>query len=283
VRALLGPALFAAFCGQVLPARADIPTIDAAQLTQHSETASVKVKLVPLSNQRQDADRGVHCAVTTGKKANVADPSVQPQAGAGAKAIQSYSPDMPAAPQAGAQGPTLSSQTLFKSTGDVVAGLDASRSTLGAAQSAFQAAGAQVGSAPTVMGAFDMNSAARLQNNLAWNGAIGSANFWVTALNALELALVSDQSRAATAMRATPPQASTGGAPLCPAGMIGSGTANDPCRPAACSTTLAGTPADPACVAARIVDANGDVLLFLAGVQGAARAAALATSQAGSR
>ncbi|MCP3468574.1 hypothetical protein [Bradyrhizobium sp. CCGUVB23] len=261
MRALLGPTLFVTLCSPLSPACADIPTIDAAQLTQHSKTASLKVKLVPLSNQRQDADRGVHCAVSTGKKANVADPTVQPQAGAGAKAIQPYAPDMPAAPEAGAQGARLDSQTLFKSTGDVVAGINASRSTLQAAQAAFQAVGAQVGLAPTLMGAFDMNSAARLQNNLAWNGAIGSANFWVTALNACELALVGDQSRAAIAMRATPPQVSTGSAPLCPVGMIGSGT-----------------PADPA---VRIFGGNGDILLFLAGVQDAARAAA--TAQSGAR
>ena len=283
MRMLFVPAAVVALSGLVQPARADIPTIDAAQLTQHADTASVKVKLVPVTTQRQDAHNGVKCAVTTGKKANVADPTVQPQAGTGAKTIQTYAPDMPATPQAGAQGAALNSQTLFKSTGDVVAGLDASRSTLGAAQSAFQTASAQVGAAPTVMGAIDMNSAARLQNALAWNGAIGSANLWVTALNALNLAETSDMSRAVVGMRSASSPAASVGAPLCPAGTIGSGTLADPCRAASCSTTPAGTPADQACVSARGLIASGDVLMFLASVQSAATAAAAAAAQSGAR
>ena len=261
MRALFVPAVFAALCGLAQPALADIPTIDAAQLTQHAETAGIKVKLVPVTTQRQNAHNGVKCAVTTGKKANVADPTVQPQSGVGAQTIQPYAPDMPAAPQAGAEGAALNSQTLFKSAGDVVAGLDASRSTLGAAQSAFQTASAQVGAAATVMAAFDMNSGARLQNNLAWNDAIGSANLWVTALNALNLAATSDMSRAAIGMRAAPPQTTLPGAPLCPAG----------------------TPAGSACVSARIFDASGDVLMFLASIQSAATAAATAAAQSGAR
>ncbi len=174
-------------CG-VAPALADIPVDDAAQLTQRSQTASTTVKLVPVTTQRQDANSGVKCAVTTGKKATITNPTVQPQSGAGSQAIQTYGPDLPATPDPSAQGAALNSQTLFKSSGDVVAGLDASGSTMTAAQSAFKAAGQQVGTAPTVMAAIDMNSAARLQNNLAWNSAIGSANLWVTALNALNLA-----------------------------------------------------------------------------------------------
>ena len=49
----------------------DIPVNDAAQLTQHSLTASTTTKLVPVTTQRQDANSGVKCAVTTGKKATI--------------------------------------------------------------------------------------------------------------------------------------------------------------------------------------------------------------------
>ena len=269
MRTLVGSAALIGFCGLAGSTLADIPTIDSVQLTQHSETAGATVKLVPITSQRQNANSGVKCAVTTGKKANVTDPTVQPQAGAGSQAIQSYAPNMPATPTPGAQGATLSSQTLFNSTGNVVAGLDASRSTLGGAQSAFTAAGQQVGTAPTVMGALDMNSGARLQNNLAWNGAIGSANLWVTAINALNLAMTSDMSRAAIGMNAgasSTPSAS--GSPACPAGMTGSGTVADPCRAAmSCSTTAPSLPADPACITARYVDSAGNVLFYLARIQ----------------
>ncbi|UOK73762.1 hypothetical protein [Ancylobacter polymorphus] len=259
--------LAAAAAALATQAHAAIPVDDAGQLSQHSLTASTTVKLVPVTTQRKDANSGVKCAVTTGKKANVTDPTVKPQAGAGSQAIRSYAPDMPAAPDPGAQGGALNSQTLFQSSGNVVAGLDASRSTLGAAQSGFQVAGQQVGTGSTVMAAMDMNSAARLQNNLAWNGVIDSTNLWVTALNALNLARTSDMSRAAGGMRAA-----TGGrpasGPVCPVGMIGTGSPTDPCRtPTGCSTTPPGTNPDPGCVSARYVDTEGNVIFYLAQAQ----------------
>jgi hypothetical protein len=259
-------------CG-VTSALADIPVDDAAQLTQRSQTASTTVKLVPVTTQRQDANSGVKCAVTTGKKAAITNPTVQPQSGAGSQAIQSYGPDQPATPDPAAQGAALNSQTLFKSSGDVVAGLGASCSTMAAAQSAFKAAGQQVGTAPTVMAAIDMNSAARLQNNLAWNSAIGSANLWVTALNALNLAMTSDMSRSALGMRATARAAQATSGPVCPVGMVGSGTAADPCRaPSACSTTPPGSSPDLSCVSGRYVDTDGNVIFYLAQAQNAASA-----------
>ena len=266
--------------GGAVPALADIPVNDAAQLTQKSLTAGTTVKLVPVTTQRQDANNGVHCAVTTGKKASVTNPTVQPQSGAGAQAIQSYAPDQPTTPDTTAQGAALNDQTLFQSSGNVVAGLNASGSTMTAAKSAFQSASQQVGTAQTVMASIDMNSAARLQNNLAWNGAIGSANLWVTAINALNLAMTSDMSRAALGMRATSNTNSQPiSGPACPAGLIGSGTPSEPCRtPSTCSTTPPGSPPDPACVSARYVDTDGNVLFYLAQIQNAANAAALISS-----
>ena len=263
------------------PGYANIPVNDAAQLTQRSQTASTTVKLVPVTTQRQDANNGVKCAVTTGKRATVTDPTVQPQSGAGSQAVRSYGPDLPVTPNPAAQGASLNSETLFKSSGDVVAGLDASRSTMTAAQSAFRSAGQQVGTAPTVMAAIDMNSAARLQNSLAWNGAIGSANLWVTALNALNLALNSDMSRAAIGMRATvtSPQPAPGSA--CPVGLIGPGTASNPCRTAtACSTTPPGSSPDLACISARYVDTDGNVIFYLARAQAAANTGNAGTTAA---
>jgi hypothetical protein len=270
-RAVLAFAVLTTFATQ---AHASIPVDDAAQLTQHSVTASTTVKLVPVTTQRKDANNGVKCAVTTGKKANVTDPTVKPQDGAGSQEIHAYAPDLPATPDPAAQGGTLSSQALFKSTGDVVAGVDASRSTLSTAQSGFKSAGQQVGTATTVMAAIDMNSAARLQNDFAWNGVTGSTNLWVTALNALNLAMASDTSRAAGGMRATAAASGAPKGPACPAGMAGAGTASDPCRtPTACSTTPPGTPPDPGCVSARYVDTDGNVVFYLARAQDAAAGA----------
>lgn len=181
--------------------RASMPTIDAAQLTRHAQTASTTVRLVPVTSQRKDAHGGVKCAVTTGKAAPVTDPTVRPQAAVGTRAVAAYAPDQPATPNPSAQGAALAHQTLAGSTGDVAAGLDAAQSSLTAAQLMFRLAAGQVGSAPTVMGALDLNSGARMQNGLAWNAVIGSANLWVTALNALNLGVVGDASRVAAAMR----------------------------------------------------------------------------------
>lgn len=242
-------------------ARADIPTTDAALLTERAQTSSTTIKLVPITTGRQSVNQGVNCAVTTGKKAGVTDPTVQPQPGAGRRTIQPYAPDMPAVPALGAQGSALGSQTLFGSAGDVVAGLDASRSTLGGAGTAFRTSGQQAGTAPTVMGALDMNSGVRTQNNLAWNGTIGSANLWVTALNALNLARTGDASRAATGMASgSLPVAVVPASPVCPVGTIGSGTTIDPCRPStgACSSISAST-----CTGARFVDLNGGTSVAL--------------------
>ena len=253
--------MLVAGCACTNSARAEIPTTDAAVLTQRSQISSTTIKLVPITTGRKDADQGVNCAVTTGKKANVTDPTVKPQTGAGSRTIRSYAPDMPAAPAPDARGFALSSQTLFKSAGDVVGGLDASRSTLGAAASAFRTTAQQVGTAPTVMGALDMNSGARIQNNLAWNGTIGSANLWVTALNALNLARTSDASRAALGMRsATLPVVAAPSGPVCPIGSIGSGTIADPCRASAGPCSILGA---ASCTSTRFVDGDGTLSFVL--------------------
>lgn len=249
-------------------ARADIPTIDAAQLTRHAQTASDTVKLVPVTLGRKDANSGVKCAVTTGQKAAVVDPTAAPQPGAATAAVKAYAPEAPANPDPDARGGALGAQTLAQSTGGVAAGLDASRTTLKSASSTFQSLGRTVGTAPTVMAALDANSGARLQSTLAWNGAIGSANLWLTALNALNLARTSDASRAALAMRATANTVDVVAAPQCPAGTFGAGTAADPCRPVTgvCSGTGA------ACAPRRLLGGDGAVLLVL--LPGAAAAPA---------
>lgn len=250
----------------VTPAVAAIPTNDARQLDQKAATSGTTIKLVPITTQRKTANDGVKCAVTTGKKAEVKDPAAKAQADSGAKTIQAYAPAMPAKPAADAKGGTLASQNHFKTTGDVVGGLEASRTSLTSAQSAFRQAGQEVGTAKTVMAAIDMNSAARTQNGLAWTGTTNATNIWITALNALNLARTSDRSRSASGLQMGGGVASNG--TVCPVGMIGSGTTADPCRSAStCSTTPIGATPDPTCVSARFVDSSGTVLFYLSQVQ----------------
>ncbi|PZN93006.1 MAG: hypothetical protein DCF30_22290 [Hyphomicrobiales bacterium] len=250
----------------VAPAYAAIPVNDAKQLDEKAATSGTTIKLVPITTQRRTANDGVKCAVTTGKKAEVKDPATKAETGAGAKTIQAYAPTMPATPAADAKGGALASQHHFKTTSDVVGGLEASRTSLTSAQSAFQQASQQVGTAKTIMAAIDMNSAARTQNGLAWSGATNASNIWVTAINALNLARTSDRSRSAGGLKMGGGLAASG--TVCPVGMIGSGTVTDPCRSTStCSTTPVGATPDPACVSARFVDSSGNVLFYLAQAQ----------------
>jgi hypothetical protein len=255
-------AVAVAFTIRVTPAHADVPVIDSALLTQNAATSSATVKLAPVMTQRQTANQGVKCAVTIGKKASVADPTVAPQTGAGAQAIQSYAPSLSTTPVAGVQGAALNFQTLFQSAGTVVGAINASRSTLGVAQSGFSASGQQAGTGVTVMAAIDMNSAARLQNALAWNGVVGSANLWLTAINALNLARVSDASQVAGAMQAAATVSSPISGATCPVGALG-------------TVGVAGS----SCATARSIDTAGAVLLYLSQVQNAATSAAAAANR----
>jgi hypothetical protein len=88
-------------------------------------------------------------------------------------------------------------------------------------------------------------------------------------------------SRSALGMRATASTAQATSSPVCPIGMVGSGTATDPCRaPSACSTTPPGSSPDPSCVSARYVDTNGNVLFYLAEAQAAANTGNAGTTAA---
>lgn len=259
-----------------LPALAAIPVEDSAQLTEHARTESTTVKLVPIMTERENASDGVHCAVTTGRKASIADPTVKPKEGAGGQTIRAYAPDLSAMPDPAAKGAAFSIETLFKSSGDVVAGIDASHSTLAAARSGFEAAAQQAGTAPAVMAAFDMNSTARLQNGLALNNVINSASLWVTALNALNLAAVSDTSHAAMAMRASISESHLGPGTACPMDVARASTLADLCgmiQPG-CPITPPGSTLAPGCVNPRYVDTDADDVLYLESAENAATSGA---------
>ena len=118
--------------GLSAPALAAIPVRDAAQLDRKIETSGAVIKLVPVTKKRESGNRGIKCAVTTGKKADVADPAVKPKPGGGAKIIAPYGPDMPATPPPGATGGGLSRQYLFKEAGDVAGAVTASQASVAA-------------------------------------------------------------------------------------------------------------------------------------------------------
>jgi hypothetical protein len=168
---------------------------------------------------------------------------------------------MPAAPQPGTTGGTLSEQQLGSETGKVISGVEAAQGTVQATEHAYRARSGEVGSTKTVMEAFDQNTSIRVQNGMSWNQTIATTNLLVQALNALNLANQSETSQGARVLVGPQPPVLPGR--TCPAGMTGSGTSADPCRPSQCSTTPSGTPVDPACIVRRYTDSHGNVLNYL--------------------
>ena len=246
---------------QSVPAISAVPVNDAAQLERRAETSGKTLELKSVLTQQNQKRAGVKCAVTTGKKGSVQNPATEPNATTGSNAVRPYGPDLPATPQQGATGGTLNEQTLGATAGKTVAGVDASQSGVAATGDAYRARQGETGRAGTVMQAFDENSSIRVQNGMTWNQTMNAMNLWVQALNALNLASQSDMSQGAGAVNPLTPPAP---APAtCPAGYTGTGTAPDPCRPPGCAATVT----DGSCVIRRYVDANGNVLTYLARVQ----------------
>jgi hypothetical protein len=242
-------------------ALAAVPTRDAAILERRAQESGHKTQLKTILLDHKRKREGINCAVTKGGRGNVQNPESPANPATGSNAVQRYAPDAPAAPLPGATGGTLSEQQLGSETGKVISGVEATQGTVQATQGAYRARSGEVGSAKTVMEAFDQNTSIRVQNGMSWNQTIATTNLLVQALNALNLANQSDTSQGARVLVGPQPPVLPGR--TCPAGMTGSGTSADPCRPSQCSTTPSGTPADPACIVRRYTDSHGNVLTYL--------------------
>jgi hypothetical protein len=162
-------------------------------------------------------------------------------------------------------------------TSTVIGGVDTAQAIVPQTQAQYRQMSLGVGTAPTVMGALDQNSAVRVQNGVTWNQATQSANLLVQALNTANLFNVGQLSAGAGGMATGLPRATPTGGGVCAAGSVGRGTTDDPCRPATtmCSTTPPGVAPDPSCVSQRFIDTNGNVATYLGGVQNAAQTAAM--------
>lgn len=242
-------------------ALAAVPTRDAAILEKRAQESGHKTELKTILLDHKRKREGINCAVTKGGRGNVQNPESPANPATGSNAVQRYAPGAPAAPLPGATGGTLSEQQLGSETGKVISGVEATQGTVQATTEAYRARSGEVGSAKTIMEAFDQNTSIRIQNGMSWNQTIATANLLVQALNALNLANQSDTSQGARVLVGPRPPLLPGR--TCPAGMTGTGTAADPCRPSQCSTTPSGTPADPACIVRRYTDSHGNVLTYL--------------------
>lgn len=246
------------------PGSANVPVNDAAILERKAQESGHKAELKTILLDHKQKREGIKCAMTKGGRGNVQNPEARPNPITGSNAVQGYAPGMPATPQTGATGGTLSEQQLGSEAGKVVSGVEAAQGTVTATGEAYRTRSGEVGSAKTIMESFDQNTSIRIQNGMSWNQTIATANLLVQALNALNLANQSDASQSASVLVGlTPPQPPVPLGRLCPAGFGGSGTAADPCRPSVCSTTPSGNPADPGCITRRHLDSDGNVRVYL--------------------
>ncbi len=241
-------------------ARADIPTIDAAQLDQHANTSAAKVKLVPVVTDHATSRRGIHCATTKGRKGSVLNTAAPANTAAGQSAVQSSAPGAPTAVASGATGADLAAQYQGSQTAGVAADVAGGQQTVANGSAALTQQGASVGTSQTVMAAWDANSIARAQQGTTFNNVISAVTALAQAYNLANLASVELASRSGASL--TYPTPTTGGS-LCPSGATGMGTSSNPCAVKSSNCTKASA----TCVVQRAIDSYGNVIYYLASLQ----------------
>jgi hypothetical protein len=243
----------------------------------------VKVRLLDTTRKTETNARGIRCAATTGQRGTTRDTTQPVTPNSGDQRIRQFDPGIQRAPDAADTpsgqprinpGRNAQQRVLMDGTSTVIGGVDAAQTIIPQTQAQYRQMSLGIGSAPTAMGALDQNSAVRVQNGLTWNQAMQSANLLVQALNTANLFNVGQLSANASGMSAGLPRAPTA-SERCAAGLIGQGTADDPCRPVviACSTTRPGVTPDPNCVTPRTIDSAGNVATYLGGIQNSAQTA----------
>ncbi len=284
-------AIFALVAAGISAAMAAVPTRDQAILNQRTETSTVKVRLLDTTRKTGTNTKGIRCATTTGQRGTTRD-TTQPVAPNGGDArVRQFDPAIQRAPETTSNpagnspinpGRNAQQRALMDGTSTVVGGVDVTAAIIPDTQAQYRQLGQGVGTAPTVMGALDQNSAVRIQNGITWNQTTQSANLLVQALNAANLFNVGQLSASAGGMVTGLPVPRPTGSVMCAAGFVGRGTADDPCRPAnaGCSTTPPGITPNPACVSQRYVDRNGNVATYLGGVQDASLTALISAPAA---
>lgn len=274
-------------------AHAAVPVNDGAVLNKRSEDSALKVQIKSISEQVQKSTKGIGCATTTpNKNTSVTSPTKTPEAGKGAATLERADPTISTSPAftppstsgtgttgagaAGQGGWTAAPRAERAQTGQVIGGMETVQEKIQPNRQVFETMGRQVGTDATIMEAMDRNSAIRTQTGLTFNQAIQGTSYLAQAFNLANLAtaaMTSQASRGLTMPLPTGPAIQPQTMSLCPAGMIGQGTAASPCVAAACSTTAYGTTPVPGCVARRTVDTTGNVSFLIE----AAQTSALAT------
>jgi hypothetical protein len=284
-------AIFALLAAGISATLAAVPTRDQAILNQRTETSTVKVRLLDTTKKTDTNAKGIRCATTTGQRGTTRDTTQPVTQNSGDQRVRQFDPGIQRAPETTRNPPgdppinpgrNAQQRALMDGTSTVVGGVDVTAAIIPDTQAQYRQLGQGVGTAPTVMGALDQNSAVRIQNGITWNQTTQSANLLVQALNTANLFNVGQLSASAGGMATGLPQSTSTGGGMCAAGFVGRGTTDDPCRPAntVCSTTPPGVAPDPSCVSQRYIDRNGNVATYLGGVQDASLTALMSAPAA---
>jgi hypothetical protein len=278
--------VMAALAAGSAPTMAAVPTRDQMILNQRTETSTVKVRLLDTTKKTGTNTKGIRCATTTGQRGTTRDTTQAIAPNGGDQRLRQFDPGIQRAPETTSNPPgqftgpqsdnraenlgrNAQQRALMDGTSTVIGGVDTQSSTIPNTQAQYRQMTTGVGTAPTVMGALDQNSAVRIQNGITWNQTTQSANLLVQALNTANLFNVGQLSASAGGMNTGLTQRVMPGGGMCAAGYVGRGTTDDPCRPATsvCSTTPPGVGPDPNCVSQRFIDQTGNVADYLGGVQ----------------
>lgn len=281
-------AISALLAAGISAALAAVPTRDQAILNQRTETSTVKVRLLDTTKKTDANAKGIRCATTTGQRGTTRDTTQPVTPNGGDARVRQFDPGIQRAPDTTSSPPgnppinpgrNAQQRALMDGASTVVGGVDVTAAIIPDTQAQYRQLGQGVGTAPTVMGALDQNSAVRIQNGITWNQTTQSANLLVQALNTANLFNVGQLSASAGGMNTGIPMPSPTGGGMCMAGFVGRGTADDPCRPASavCSTTPPGVAPDPSCVSQRYIDRSGNVATYLGTVQEGSLTALIST------
>lgn len=246
----------------VTSAQAAIPVIDNAILTKKSNAQASTTKTVPVQSDTKDNTSGIDCATHTGGAKATSKKQAKALGGdIGKNAVKLFGGDATAQYNGAGVGSALGA-LLSDQTSQVAGNQNSTEDLLRLQMEMYKTLSQAIGKTDTVKGSYDQNSIIGIQNGMAWNNALDTANAFTQALNLINTTNVSLESSAAGATSWPKPPA-TGSAAICLEGTQGSGTQSAPCATPACAGAGSAQTNDAGCITSRFKDSYGNVIVYL--------------------
>ena len=246
---------------QMPAAQAAIPVIDNEILTKKSNTQGSTTKTVPVQDGTKSNTSGIDCATHKGNaKATSKKQAKAEGADIGRQVVKLFGGD-PTAQQSGSNIGSALGALLSDQTGQVVGSQIGIEDLLKLQLAMYQTLSQNIGKTDTVKGSYDQNSIIAVQNGMAWNNDIDTANALVQALNLANTNNVSLTSAASGATSWPKPVTTT--AALCIGGTSGQGTQNAPCATSSCLSAGGQATGDAGCITSRFRDSYDNVIVYL--------------------